>query len=147
LTLDATTAGDSVAVEAIAEATNVTKSTRELCVNLHFIAGFRESQEKSQQTDLSNNQPNQFSEIPDTLEIATSPWKKDGKTNCTPRSLEPGVSFQESFRFKYSIHDFEDLKGDIVVMCQVWFQTRIDIPNRSLTCDMEHYAHEIVPAP
>jgi len=147
LTFDVATTGDSVEVTATAKATNVTKSTRDLCVNLHFIAGFKEPQHAPQQADSSNNGPNEFNEIPDTNEIASSAWKKDGKTNCTARSLEPGMSFQDSFRFKYSKNDFEGLKGDIVVMCQVWFQTRVDIPNLSLTCDMERYAYKRVPVP
>jgi hypothetical protein len=145
LELDVATAGDQVEVVAVATATNATTNTRDLCVNLHFVAGFREAHDDPSPNDSAGDQSAEFKEIPDSLEIATSPWKKDGKTNCTPRTLEPGTSFQERFQFEYAKTDFAGREGDVVVMCQIWFQTRLDIPNRSLTCDLDHFAYERVP--
>jgi len=147
MTFDVSSSDDLVEVTANATATNVTKNRRDLCVNLHFIAGFRESQETGLQNAPPEDEPDDFQEIANAVEIATSPWRRDGKSNCTSRSLEPGGSFLETFRFEFSKSDFADRKGDVVVMCQVWFQTRLDIPDRSLTCDLDHYAYETVPVP
>ena len=135
-------------VVATATAKNITKTTRELCVNLHFIAGFGTPQDESLQTGNADEEPEksiELKEIPDSLEIASSKWKKDGKSNCTPRTLAPGASFQERFSFRYAKSDRKRREGEVVVICQIWFQTRLDIPDRSLTCDLEHFAYEVVP--
>jgi hypothetical protein len=135
-----------VAVTAVATATNVTKSTRDLCVNLHFVAGFQETSDSREQPEPPPIEPTNWSGAEGVHEIANSPWKKKGKTNCTPHSLEPGEAFQERFDFSYSKAEFADLKGSVYVMCEVWFQTRVDIPNQSLTCDMGRFGFEKVPA-
>jgi hypothetical protein len=139
--------GDTVTVTSVATATNVTKSSRDLCVNLHFVAGFQESQQAGGQTEPTPIEPTIWSRGEDVHEIALSPWKKSGKSNCTARSLAPGESFQERFVFKYSKAEFAVLKGDVYMMCEIWFQTRVDIPNQSLTCDMGRFGFEKVPGP
>jgi len=143
---DVAESSDSVAVTAFATATNVTKSTRDLCVNLHFVAGFQEASDTREQPESPPIEPTNWSGAEVVHEIASSPWKKNGKASCTPRSLEPGEGFQERFDFNYSKAGFANVKGSVYVMCEVWFQTRMDIPNQSLTCDMGRFGFEKVPA-
>jgi len=147
LEFDVDASGDSVTVKTVATATNITKSTRDLCVNLHIVAGFQETSDARGQPESSQIVPTTWSGTEGVHEIARSPWKKSGKANCMPHSLEPGEGFQERFDFNYSKAEFADLKGSVYVMCEVWFQTRVDIPNQSLTCDMGRFGFEKVPAP
>jgi hypothetical protein len=145
MNLDDAEVGDSVLVSATATATNRLKETRELCVNLHFVANFRDTKEGERPEESPDYGPEDWRDSEGVQEIASSPWRKNGKQNCISRTLKHGESFQESFSFKYSKADFVGARGDILVTCQIWFQTRADIPDRSLTCDMDHYAHGDLP--
>lgn len=141
--VDVSTVGDSVAVTAVATATNITRTTRDLCVNLHFVAAFQEDRDR--QEDDPPVEPTTWTGARGVHEIARSPWRKYGRASCARRNLAPGEPFQDQFEFKYSKTQFAEMKGDVYVMCEVWFQTRVDIPNQSLTCDMVSFGFKKVP--
>lgn len=147
LEFEAVALRDSVAVTALATATNVTQRERDICVNLHFVAGFQELTDPSREPEPPRLAPTSWSGREDVREIARSRWRKYGNANCVRRALEPNASFQERFDFTYSAAEFAGLAGGIFVMCEIWFQTRVDIPDRSLTCDTERFGFGEVPGP
>ncbi|MGD8414324.1 MAG: hypothetical protein PVF33_08835 [Candidatus Latescibacterota bacterium] len=146
LAFDVESTGDSVAVTTIATATNVTGTRRELCVNLHFVAGFQEAPGSRGGEGEVQVAPTVWGSQDNVRVIAESPWKQAGGSNCTTRTLLPAETFEGRFIFTYSKSEFAGLEGDVYVMCEVWFQTRVDIPNQSLTCDMSRFGFEKVPA-